>query len=326
MYKTSKNCQEIFVLSGGFHLLKQWLKLADEQENISEIILLIELCKLLPFDVVCVKTSEIGKVIKKISKKYVQQSASKESSNGRSDSANRPEILQKVIRNIMEVWSTLHQKNVLIVLPTDSTNRNIPSLVVDINNRLINEKGKVIQEDTSVSTEVDNSRSRAIVKQSVVQNEDQTKLKVVEPEASLQNVHNEAAIVADSTQESDDSSNNEVKITTPIARKPGLIIVQGPVASVNIKEELASTPTNGLSALFPSIPILPAPTAFPSRTSFKAPTAIGERKSSSMADGARRLLQLRAQASASNSSSSETKDGADTSAESHKVYLNCYRR
>ena len=64
---TSESCEKLFVLHGGLRLLKIWIKIAEEENNLHELIQLVRLCRKLPFDEKAVKeTGGIGKSIKKL--------------------------------------------------------------------------------------------------------------------------------------------------------------------------------------------------------------------------------------------------------------------
>ena len=64
---TSKSGQ-IFINYGGLRLLKRWIKVAEDEDCVDELQIIVTLCKLLPFDGQAIKETEIGKSIRKLLK------------------------------------------------------------------------------------------------------------------------------------------------------------------------------------------------------------------------------------------------------------------
>ena len=57
-----------FVMFGGFRLLRRWLREAEEEDSLFEMLAIIKLAAKLPFDSNSIKVSEIGKLIKRLQK------------------------------------------------------------------------------------------------------------------------------------------------------------------------------------------------------------------------------------------------------------------
>lgn len=57
-----------FVQLGGYRVLRRWMKLAEEDENVDELQYMLSVCEKLPFDEKAVRQAEIGKAIKKLTK------------------------------------------------------------------------------------------------------------------------------------------------------------------------------------------------------------------------------------------------------------------
>ncbi len=64
----TEEVRNLFVKYGGFRLLKDWLSDAEKDRYLHFIIAVIKLCRILPFDKAAIKQSEIGKIIKRLTK------------------------------------------------------------------------------------------------------------------------------------------------------------------------------------------------------------------------------------------------------------------
>ena len=103
------NCGRCFIESGGYRLLKKYIKLADEEDSVHELIMIVCICKALPFDAEIIKDSEIGKIINKLLKfKYKHHpSHSNDGHNDSSSSSSQVEdllLLQKEVKDLKELW------------------------------------------------------------------------------------------------------------------------------------------------------------------------------------------------------------------------------
>jgi hypothetical protein len=108
-----------FIKYGGFKILKRWIKLAEDDDNAEELILIMQLCKSLPFDAKAAKLSEIGKAIKKLLK---FRSLSKVL-----------ETLQKEVKSLINYW-TDQAKIVPNVKPRENKSEDTVSEVVTVLN------------------------------------------------------------------------------------------------------------------------------------------------------------------------------------------------
>jgi hypothetical protein len=142
-------CGQSFITFGGLRLLKRWIKVAEEEDCVDELRIIITLCKSLPFDAQAVKDTEIGKSIRRLLK-------------FRSNSTNI-EMLYTEVRNLMQHW-TNHVKGV-IVSESQQTEISeskdvLPDIVVELSHRLLKERGlPTTISATSRSADDDNSKS-----------------------------------------------------------------------------------------------------------------------------------------------------------------------
>lgn len=127
---TSK-CGQSFITFGGLRLLKRWIKVAEDEDCVDELRIIVTLCKLLPFDGQALKDTEIGKSIRRLLKFK--------------STATSIEALYSDVRNLMQHW-TNHVKGVIVVEANDTdsigSNQKLPDIVTDISNRLLQERGK----------------------------------------------------------------------------------------------------------------------------------------------------------------------------------------
>ena len=126
---TSK-CGQSFITFGGLRLLKRWIKVAEEEDCVDELRIIITLCKSLPFDAQAVKDTEIGKSIRRLLK-------------FRSNSTNI-ETLYTEVRNLMQHW-TNHVKGVIVSesqqLEISESKDVLPDIVLELSQRLLRERG-----------------------------------------------------------------------------------------------------------------------------------------------------------------------------------------
>lgn len=86
----------MFVSYGGFRLLKDWLEDAEKDRHLHFLIAVIKLCRILPFDKLAIKQSEIGKMIRKLTR---FESRRKE----------QLEVLKQEVDLIMKEWRDKQQ-------------------------------------------------------------------------------------------------------------------------------------------------------------------------------------------------------------------------
>lgn len=126
---TSK-CGQSFITFGGLRLLKRWIKVAEEEDCVDELRIIITLCKSLPFDAQAVKDTEIGKSIRRLLK-------------FRSNSTNI-EMLYTEVRNLMQHW-TNHVKGVIVSesqhIEISESKDVLPDIVAELSQRLLKERG-----------------------------------------------------------------------------------------------------------------------------------------------------------------------------------------
>lgn len=80
-----------FVENGGLRILRRWMKIAEDADNVDELSFLLGVCEKLPFVESAVRHAEIGKSIKRLSKHM--------SKSGRDTSE-----LHSAANRIMELW------------------------------------------------------------------------------------------------------------------------------------------------------------------------------------------------------------------------------
>ena len=245
---TSESCEKLFVLHGGLRLLKIWIKIAEEENNLHELIQLVRLCRKLPFDEKAVKeTGGIGKSIKKLLK---YKSPAKELSQ-----------LYDEVHSLMDHWT----QQVQVACSTRKADskasekqESLPQFAVLISEKLVLERGPPKEdsaakaeskEDSRVQNPIEIKETYSLIethlkkstKESTVNSEPQGKMDVVEP----------------------DTNNVEKLILQPKAQ------------------------------LFSNSTIAPAvQTKVPSAI----PAVVREKKVADMAEGARKLLAMKAQA------------------------------
>ena len=146
------NCGRCFIESGGYRLLKKYIKLADEEDSVHELIMIVGICKALPFDAEIIKDSEIGKVINKLLKfKYKHHSLhSSDGHNGNSSNSSQVEdlmLLQKEVKALKELW----KNSVTLELAKSSSVTNTESSVGGNTNTNTNTADTVPDDNTASS-------------------------------------------------------------------------------------------------------------------------------------------------------------------------------
>lgn len=124
-------CGQSFITFGGLRLLKRWIKVAEDEDCVDELRVIVTLCKVLPFDGQALKDTEIGKSIRRLLK-------------FRSDSTNL-DLLFTDVRNLIQHW-TNYVKGVIVSKTSqlDNTDKNekLPNIVFVLSQRLVIERGR----------------------------------------------------------------------------------------------------------------------------------------------------------------------------------------
>jgi hypothetical protein len=130
----STKCGQSFIAFGGLRLLKRWIKVAEEEDCVDELTVIVTLCKRLPFDGEALKVTEIGKSIKKLLK-------------FRSSSTNL-ELLYTAVRSLMQHWTENYTNHIKGITVTDSSpvgmesSMTDPDIVKAISDRMLEERGQ----------------------------------------------------------------------------------------------------------------------------------------------------------------------------------------
>lgn len=123
-------CGQSFITFGGLRLLKRWIKVAEEEDCVSELRIIVNLCKVLPFDGQAVKDTEIGKSIKKLLK-FRSHSTLIDS-------------LYADVKNLMQHW-TNHLKSAMTTAAAltakEMNTKKLPSIVAALSERLLEDRG-----------------------------------------------------------------------------------------------------------------------------------------------------------------------------------------
>jgi hypothetical protein len=130
----STTCGHQFVTQGGLRLLKRWLKIAEEDDNINELCSILIALRKLPFDSQVVKETEIGKAVKKLLK-YKSPSKLKD---------NLP--LYDEVKNLIKYWTdqltiVANNKSTGASLNNSNNISDMPPLVVKISEQFYKDKG-----------------------------------------------------------------------------------------------------------------------------------------------------------------------------------------
>ena len=123
-------CGQSFITFGGLRLLKRWIKVAEEEDCVNELRIIVNLCKVLPFDGQAVKDTEIGKSIKKLLK-FRSHSTLIDS-------------LYADVKSLMQHW-TNHLKGAMTtaaaVAIKENSPKKLPSIVAALSARLLEDRG-----------------------------------------------------------------------------------------------------------------------------------------------------------------------------------------
>ena len=300
--KLSNACEKEFTKFGGLRILKRWLRLAEEEDSIMEMTAVVKLCKKLPFDEAAIREVGIAKAIKKLLKYQ-------------SPSGGDLTVLHTQVNSIMAKWRAKQQQinsddAANEVNNNNSTNTNtngngnhssvatssggVPSqgaieLVRAISDRLLSERGRpeLVRSSSATSTDATNRVQSLDNKLGISSNE--SKSDVVESSSSSLSLNKST---------SDRISSESTKTTTSSSL---------PTFSSHTTAAPPQGSNNGVFVM-PILPLLQAAAAAnaaaaavagaaapPTPVHVKAPVAIRERKPLDMAEGARKLLAMRAQ-------------------------------
>lgn len=139
-----------FVENGGFRILRRWMKLAEDNDNVEELRFILTVCENLPFVESAVRHAEIGKSIKRISKHV--------SSSGRNTSE-----LYAAANRVMDLW-----KKQILSTPEDAgakteTQKPLKEQRISISSQEIAssrvESSKSVSEAKSTATSLSSSGS-----------------------------------------------------------------------------------------------------------------------------------------------------------------------
>lgn len=284
-HKLTVECQKDFTKFGGLRMVKRWLKIAEDADNVAEMISLVRLCKSLPFDEASIREVAIGKVIKKLLK-------------FQSPSGGDVAALHSEVESLMSLWRAKQQEaNSRSVEDTEQLAQvPLTDMVVAVSERLLAQRGRpdVIKESLAlqnVFNRLDSNESKA-------------------PETT---VHQSSAVIMNrfplkhSTSMDVDSANytdiTSQQSNTHFGDNTDLHHTEISPSSSNGEVVVESSPSNGSALALPAVPTLITP--------IKAPVAVRERKPLDMAESARKLLAMRAQQQQTLASGGA--DGADGS-------------
>lgn len=287
--KLSEDCANDFSKFGGLRIVKRWLKLAEESDRIAEMTVLVKLCNKLPFNELAVKEVGIGKIIRKLLK-------------FQSPSGGDVTSLHTEIDKLMSNWRA-KQMEIASKQGANGTDAKMekasdkpPSgLVLAISDRLTQQRGQPVDPSeenhrTGQRQQIDNNENKDDV---AVKNE------YLPPKHSLQNSlplprSNSSPKAATSqelgrsTDSVDAGANGAVEAMRKLAPRPAPVL---PMLQRNGAAAQDSARLDATDAMDISGPASAAPTPL----AVKPPVAVRERKPLDMAEGARKLLAMRAQ-------------------------------
>ena len=90
--------KDYFIQNGGYRFLRRWIQDADDHEDLFLCIKLIEVCRVLPFDLHAIKTAEIGKSIKQLT--HFDSEAYTNDDH---------QLLKKEVSSIMKEWKAAQE-------------------------------------------------------------------------------------------------------------------------------------------------------------------------------------------------------------------------
>jgi len=280
--QTSESCEKQFVSHGGLRLLKLWIKIAEEENNLHELIALVKLCRKLPFDEKAIKeTGGLGKSIRKLLK-------FKHSS---------PDLntLNEEIRALVGHWTqqaenamnSSTQKAAVVKIEDSVDTPQMSEMAILLSEKMVKLRGneakeetKPLEQDTSVKINIPADAKSSF-----------------EPRPNLAN---EAKGVKP-TSESKTVSNSIKQSLPPLIEK-----VYTPGDMIDITHNDSTTPDLFNPSLASTMELLALHNANLSiNNNHKTlptaqPAAVREKKVADMAEGARKLLAIKAQAQSKN--------------------------
>jgi hypothetical protein len=263
-----------FMRFGGLRIVKRWLRNAEESDNVHEMIALVDLCHKLPFDEVAIRDVGIGKVIKKLLK-------------FQSSSGGDVAALQSQVEKLIALWRAKQKEaSAAGAAAGDDTSNTTPSLapselVAAISERLVTHRGPPQLTDDS---------QRAL-------------------QAAFDRL--------DSTESKDDGGAHRPPRIAPPTHQVGKMSLANVFSTQNSAGRAEPpTPRSALTGAASAVGSIPGAAAGAnigapnSVAPIKPPLAMRERKPLDMAEGARKLLAMRAQQAGTASSPGAISPGA----------------
>lgn len=305
--KLSDDCANDFSKFGGLRIVKRWLRIAEENDRVPEMTVLVKLCNKLPFNELAVKEVGIGKIIRKLLKF--------QSPSG-SDVTNLHAEIEKLMANWrakqMEIVSNRALQNAVTetahAAKVTSSDKPLSGLVLAISDRLTQQRGHPTtatphSQDMAHQRGVDSNESKGdsvMVKNEYAPFRHSIQNSLPSPRVANSN-NSPTGSTATSRLDLHRSSNSAegsdaMRNTThrpvsvlPMLQRAGAASA-APVPQV---DSASSAPARvvGLDLTSTSAaPATPTPLAV-----VKPPMAVRERKPLDMAESARKLLAMRAQ-------------------------------
>lgn len=249
-----------FISLGGLRLLKKWLKAAEDMDHAEELRLIVTVLRTLPFDSQAIKTSEIGKTVKKLSK-YVSRSGAKVTS------------LHVEIQGLMTVWTEyiqaeqrLKQRQLTAISVVSKPEEVESKAIAPTDTPESTAMDVVIETDASTASAVASSSSSSTLAAAKTQSNDDSS------SSTVRSVANEAEAAPPSSS---------TFTPQPPAALPAQPAMPTKAAPLMLIDRLKGSGAPSLSA-----------SALPTAPSTIKPR---ERKPLDMEEGARKLLAMRAQ-------------------------------
>jgi hypothetical protein len=154
--KLSDLCEKHFTKFGGLRLIKRWIRLAEEDDNIAELVALVKLAKKLPFDEQAIREVGIAKIIKRLLK-------------FESPSGSDLTVLRSQVESIMMKWrkqQTISGEERAAKEAQDMAAARAaypPSeLVVAVSQHLVGQRGMPREEQSSAMAVVEDGNTKSI--------------------------------------------------------------------------------------------------------------------------------------------------------------------
>jgi len=272
--QTSESCEKQFVSHGGLRLLKLWIKIAEEENNLHELIALVKLCRKLPFDEKAIKeTGGLGKSIRKLLK-------FKHSS---------PDLntLFDEIRGLVGQWTqqaenamNLSVQKAAVVKVEDSI--DAPQIAVTLSEKLVQLRGKEAKEEIKTTIQETSQKTN-------VPADEKSSLQRPNPvnEAKPKPSDNKAA-------------NNIIKQSLPPLIEKVFIPGDMTDMSNDTSAELFNPSLASTMELLALHSVNHSNNNIVKTLPTAQPAAVREKKVADMAEGARKLLAIKAQAQSKN--------------------------